>query len=408
VTDTTGRSFISYRRTRLVEVRLVVEAMHDIGIPTWQDLDDLAEGHTEELLREVLAAETTANAVCLLTPDVEQSNVITRTELPCIMKRCDRKDGFFMTPVAAGGLDYKEVTRIAGTYLGTDDVGQWNVRKVAADPIGDQDAADIAGQVLKRRMQEISNRLPPGQPLKLVLNSRKKPAFEPGVALSLDWTHRFDGRLAKVAAWNDFLVPSLETVAQMSEQHAAGRTILAEGLCALPAAVALGVTFFTTRRLPISWRQVCPNRPAEIWSLNEKPEDSGFAAESRAGDSSANDLALLVSVASNVEPAFAASRRGLPQFRCIVSVTKSGQYPHDIKTPGEAVDIIQIIGKALREARDTFQPRGKMHLFLAVPAGLAMMLGQTLNTFGPIQTYEHIATDAVGMYHPSVFLSPSG
>ncbi|HEX6438820.1 MAG TPA: SAVED domain-containing protein, partial [Candidatus Binatia bacterium] len=75
---------------------------------------------------------------------------------------------------------------------------------------------------------------------------------------------------------------------------------------------------------------------------------------------------------------------------------------------GEAVDIIQIIGKALRAARDTFQPRGKMHLFLAVPAGLAMMLGQTLNTFGPIQTYEHIATDAVGMYHPSVFLSPSG
>jgi hypothetical protein len=408
VTDTTGHSFISYRRTRLDEVRLLIEAMHDVGIPTWQDLNNLAEGHTEELLREVLAAETTSNAVCWLTPDVEQSNVITRTELPCIMKRIDRRDGFFMTPIAAGGLGYESVRKIVGTYSGTHDLGKWNIRKVTGDPISIQDAADVAAKVLRRRIQEMSNRLPSGQPLRLVLNSRKKPAFEPGVALSLDWTYRFDGRMAKPAAWNDFLVPALETVAQMIEQYAAGRAIVAEGLCALPAAVALGVTFLTTRRVPISWHQVCPNRPAEIWSLSETPENSGFAAHSHADDSSANDVALLVSVASNVEPAFAASRQGLPPFRCIVSVTKPGQYPHDIKTPAEAVDIIQIIGRALREARDTFQPRGKIHLFLAVPAGLAMMLGQTLNTFGPIQTYEHIATDAVGMYRPSVFLSPSG
>jgi len=191
-----------------------------------------------------------------------------------------------------------------------------------------------------------------------MLNSRKKPAFEPGVALSLDWTHRFDERLAKPAAWNDFLVPSLETVAQMSEQNAAGRAIVAEGLCALPAAVALGVTFLTTRRVALAWRQVCPNRPAEIWSLNQKPETSGFTVQLRSGDTSANDLALLMSVASNVEPAFAASRPRLSPFRCIVTVTKPGQYPHehDIKTPGEAVDIIQIVGQALREARDTFQP----------------------------------------------------
>ncbi len=88
-------------------------------------------------------------------------------------------------------------------------------------------------------------------------------------------------------------------------------------------------------------------------------------------------------------------------------VTKPGNYPHDIETSGKAVDIVRIIAEALRHARDTLQPRGTVHLFLAVPAGLAVLIGQTLNTFGPIQTYEHVGTDAVGMYQPAVLLAPS-
>ena len=68
---------------------------------------------------------------------------------------------------------------------------------------------------------------------------------------------------------------------------------------------------------------------------------------------------------------------------------------------------MRVIGEALRRARDTFQPRGTTHLFLAVPAGLAVMIGRTLNTFGPIQTYEHVGTDAVGEYQPDARLEPS-
>jgi SMODS-associated and fused to various effectors sensor domain len=406
VTDATGRSFISYRRTRLNEARLLIEALHDVGVPTWQDLSDLAEGHTDELLREVLAAETTADAVCWLTPDFEKSDVIIRTELPCIMKRIDQNDGFFMVPVAAGGLQYDEVTRVVGSYLGLHDLGQWNVRKVAADPILPEDAAGVAHQVLKRRIQEISKQRPSGEPLRMVLNSRKKPAFEPGVALSLDWTHRFEGRLAKPQAWDDFFLPALETVAQICEQYASGRSIVAEGLCALPGSVALGTAFLTTRRIPVEWQQNSPSRPPELWSLAEKSEPSGFTASLCDANVSADDLALLVSVASNVEPAFTLSRPQLPAFRGLVVVTKPGNYPHDIKRPGEAVDIIRVISQALRQARDGFQPRGKIHLFLAVPAGLAMMLGQTLNTFGQIQTYEHVGTDAVGIYQPAALLKP--
>lgn len=66
-----------------------------------------------------------------------------------------------------------------------------------------------------------------------------------------------------------------------------------------------------------------------------------------------------------------------------------------------------MIVEGLRQARDTLQPRGTVHLFLAVPAGLAMMIGQMLNTFGPVQTYEHVAVGAVGVYRPAALLEPS-
>lgn len=408
MTDPTGRSFLSYRRTRLHEARLLIEAQHDVGIPTWQDLSDLGEGHTDAVLRDALADDSIASAVCWLTPDVENSDIIARTELPCILKRVEQNDGFFMLPVAAGGLDYPDVARVAGTYSGTHDLSQWNVHKVASDPITTIDAASLARQVLKHRLKAISKRLAPGEPLRLVLNTRKKPAFEPGVALSLDWTHRFDGRMANPReAWTEYLVPALETVAQSCEQHAAGRPIIAEGLCALPAAVALGSAFLAPRRMSLAWRQNSPKRSPDIWSLNREIEASGFTAEIRNGTVSANDVALLVSVASNVEPAFAASRPQLPAFRGMAVVTRPGNYPHDIDTPGKAAHIVQVIAEALRQTRDSLQPRGAVHLFLAVPAGLAMMIGQTLNTFGVIQTYEHIGTDATGVYEPAARLSPS-
>lgn len=412
MTDATGRSFLSYRRSRLEEARLLIEAQHDVGTPTWQDVSDLGEGNTEAQLREMLADPMTANALCWLTPDVEKSAVIKRIELPAIIQRMQRNDGFFMVPVIAGGLDYGDVSRVVGDYVGAHDLGQWNVQKINSDPVTADEAAMIARRILKHRVQAIIRQLlpdaPPKAPLSIVLNTRKKPAFESGVALLLDWTHRFDGRSARPPeAWDTHLVPALETVARACEEHAPGREMVAEGLCALPAALALGSSFLATRRLPIKWQQVSQKRPPQLWSLDATPEPSGFTAEIRPEQTKADDLALLVSVASNVEPALAASRSALPSFRGLVIVTRPGTYPHDLATPGEAADVVRVVVEALRAARHGLQPRGTLHLFLAVPAGLAMMIGQMLNTFGPVQTYEHIATDAIGRYQPAARLRPS-
>lgn len=407
MTDATGRSFLSYRRSRVAEARVLLEAQHDVGIPTWQDIADLEEEHTDSKLREVLAESTIANAVAWLTPDVTASPTITKTELPGIVRRIDQKDGFFLIPVAAGGLAYGDVSRVVGSYVGAHDLGQWNVRKVDADPIGEDQAAAVARYVLKRRMEAVHDQLAAGQPIRLGLYTRKRPPFAPGIALSLDWTHRFADREARPDAWSRRLVPALEAVAQACERWAPGRRIVAEGFCALPAAVALGTTFLATRGLKMDWAQFHPTRGIQCWSLGAKREASGFVGTVQSADVAADDLAVLVSVASDVRPAFGASRLALPAFRGLVVVDRPGAYPHDLETPGQALDLVHVVNETLKKARGDLQPRGGVHLFLSVPAGVAMMIGQSLNTIGPVQTYEHLTPDAVGVYRPAARLAPS-
>jgi hypothetical protein len=53
-----------------------------------------------------------------------------------------------------------------------------------------------------------------------------------------------------------------------------------------------------------------------------------------------------------------------------------------------------------------YKVRGTVHLFLAAPVGLAFMIGQLLNGFGDIQTYEHLATQKP-CYVSAALLRPS-
>src|SRR5271169_2614374 len=99
MTDPTGLCFLSYRRARAAEAGLLIAALRDRGIPTWQDIADLATTPTEDALRRVLADPGTASAIMFATPEVEHSPVIRDIEAPAIVARHLRGDGFFAVPV---------------------------------------------------------------------------------------------------------------------------------------------------------------------------------------------------------------------------------------------------------------------------------------------------------------------
>ena len=261
--------------------------------------------------------------------------------------------------------------------------------------------------MLTQRVAAVHRHLPLGQPLKLGLFVRKPPPFDPGTTLALDWSARFADKEAAPATWRDTLLPAVERIAKAIRQHAPGREVESFGLPTLPAAAALGCSFLATSGLRLSWRQIAPGRPDQLWSLAQPREDSGFAPQMMSKNPGGRDIAVLVSVADNAEPVFAACQKNLPPLRALVHVARPGAYPHIILTPGQAADVAFAVQDGMRSARREYGNMGIVHLFMAAPAGLAVMIGQLLNTFGAVHTYEHVTVDGSGEYRPAALLRPN-
>ena len=405
-----GLSFISYRRGRIPECERLVASLRERGIPTWRDVDDLNTEPTESELRRVLNDANTANAILWITPETAESAMIKEVEAPIAIARHRRNDGFFIVPVAAGGLDYPEAAAALNTGLGLVDIGNWNIIKLQSDPADDADLKKVANQVLKQRLEAIARWLPPGAPIRLTLNTRQSAERTTASALSIDWSHRFTGiqnRAATAADWQNHLLPALDDIRHAIRLNAPGRSVLANGQLSLPAATALGNCFMATTGTAIAWEQrMRGHSGSRIWSLNAPREESGFHAETLAGSIDGANLAVMVSVNNDVSNAVAASADMTGPFRAYVHL-KRGDSAHSatLESPGQAADLAYMVIDEVRKARKEYTISGFIHLFIAAPAGLAMMTGQLLNTLGPVQTYEHIPSDATGHYEPAALLN---
>jgi hypothetical protein len=406
-TDPTGRSFLSYRRSREAEAGLLTQAQHDHGIPTWQDIRDLGTVATEDELRHILADPATASAVLLITPEVETSPIIRNVEVPKIVQRAEMADGFFVVPVVAGGLDYARAAQVTSNHLSAQNLADWNMHRVDAATISPRIAAEIANRILVQRLDMIHTRFAPAEPVQLGFFVRRPPPFQPGVSLSLDWSGHFSEKETSPVVWRDVLLPALQRIANAIRQHAPSRDVEAFGLPTLPAATALGCAFASTGGIRAAWRQITPGQIDQLWTVWQPRVPAGFSAQLMSKDPHARDIAVLVSVTDNVEPLFATYQRNLPSLRAVVRVVKTGSYPHRITAPGEATDIAVTVQEGMRNARREYGNLGIVHLFMAVPAGLAMLVGQVLNTFGVIQTYEHVTGDGSGKYRSAACLHPN-
>jgi len=408
VTDPTGRTFVSYRRERVraEEIGMIVRALHDYGVPTWRDITELEAAPTSEELRRIIRDPQTAAALLWLTPEVEGSDTIRKIELPEIMTRYRQRDSFFVQPILAGQLDYGQVTDVAGAHIGLDDLQRWDLKKAQGDPIDVMEAARLARLVLRRRLKEIHHALARGAPLKVNLNTREKAPFIPGTALGFDWGERFDGRMASDSTWNDYLLPALKTASAEVRAVAIGRHLEAGGLCSLPAAMALGAAFLAPMGMEIGWRQRNRSRADQIWSLRAERETAEIEISSFEDDVSSDDLAVIVTIGHDVDETIANNRKVLPKFRGYVRVTGSKDGSMDLATAGQAVDAVHRTVAAVNGARKEWRGIRRVHFFLATPTGYAVMLGQLINGLGPVYTYEHDPSDAIGVYHRAAILHP--
>jgi SMODS-associated and fused to various effectors sensor domain len=408
MTDVTARCFVSYRRTprRVDEAAVVIEALHDVGVPTWQDVTNLeAEPAVEELRRVLRDRDEVASAVMWLSPEVADSHVIRKVEAPEIIQRHEAKDGFYAQPVAAGGLDYAKAGDVASRHLGIRDLSAWNLEKADGDPIDRAEAARIAELVMRRRIKEVVARLDGYEALRLCLQTRERPPVRPDTALTLDWSHRFDGRMAPPEAWDERLLPAVAVVAASIRELAPDRVIEVRGLCSLPAGVALGAAFLAPTGADLRWHQSRAGQPDQVWSLAAAREEAPIVIDTVEQDTSSADMAVLVSLSQDVEEALRASAADeVPRFRGFVRVRGTEGVATHIATPGQAANAAYLTVQAIHAARGKWRDIRRVHLFIAGPTGFSVLLGQLLNGLGRVQTYEHIPDDALGSYRRAALL----
>ncbi len=123
-------------------------------------------------------------------------------------------------------------------------------------------------------------------------------------------------------------------------------------------------------------------------------------------DATSEDIALLVSINWDVEEALRESRDVVPSFRGYVRLRGPGGGEADLSSAGQAVDAVHRTVLEIKKVQREWRNVRGVHVFMSAPAGFAVMFGQLINGLGPVQTYEHVQNDAIGVYRRAALLHP--
>lgn len=393
MTDPTGKVFISYRRKRRKETDQLIRALHDRGVPTWRDVDNLVSEPTEGAIRATLNDPQTSGAVLWLTPDIVHSPVIKNVEVPLAVARRRKNDAFWLIIVLADGLNYDGVTELFADSLGGEDLSAWNLTKTSRKWATPLDIQTIANAALEHRVKAVTKA---GPARRVSIHAKGTMLPDPADELALDWTPHFLAGAPTEASWAAMAAAAGAVSRQIKKHTSVGQDVHYAGTPSMAAALLLGSTYSTRDgRAPV-WMQRQPDGGAYApWRLADAPDSAvarsqGWRVDTVFGDMAATDLAVCVSVNDEIAEAFARSRDITPPWRAILRIFSERERNTRAEplTAEEAASLVHLVVDEVRAARRQIQGLTSIHLFIAAPAGVSFMLGTTIATLPPITAYE--------------------
>lgn len=391
-TNTRGRYFVSYRRSPEKRTRQAVrvrDALRDRGIPTWRDIESLPSEPAEPELRNVLRDDNTAGAVMMVVPEVRESQVIRQVEAPCIFDRHAKKDGFAVKVVLCG-VAYGDADGVLGSPSGFQKLADWNLHRLTADKVGEAEARAIARSVLRGRMQMIASHSP-SQTTSVGVYTRA-PDKDLRFDLNFDFTSLYNGRKPAPGAFervqSGFHDAAAELLATTMPKH-----IVGEGFASFATAVLFGAVFSPLAGFEVVWRQKLAGGSAEDWSLAVPATALPMTTRVVHGDLSSNALLLALGVNQNIEQAVRTQMdaTGLSPRAIVYVEPEGGRLAEGVAlAPGDGTAIVLQAITALRNLKDELRlATAEVHVFMAAPLALAVLLGQKLNTFSAVHVYEY-------------------
>ena len=260
---------------------------------------------------------------------------------------------------------------------------------------------------IRKKIADISGQLRP-QTIDVELFSHEEIGASDPERIRLNWVDYFNPTLPSPEIWNGQLLPQLKSLLQALNRKSA-RLITLRPKAHLSAGYAFGYTFRQPTGFQIWIEQPIPNTDhVQWWRTDEAPvKDKLLRQESLPGVATGTDLTVEVR-ATNQDvqgPVGHYIQQHQLPIRERILFTLPPNESGRLIVPGgpHALSMAIQIGDAIRELPKP-TPDRTIHLFGAMPIGLAVLIGTQLNACEPIQCYEYKRPENV--YQPSCRLVP--
>lgn len=386
---------LSYAREDAEEVKYLQLQLKVRGVRAWRDVTDLPLGGATE--HEIVQAiENSADAFVLyVTPHSLNSDFVWNIEIPSALKRWENSPGFHIVPVLKD-VSYQQLQEQC-VFRGYRSLTDFNAERLPDSSTGETDT------VLKEKLRLIANRV-----LKATLTLRLRRAkadssYEPALVLrtfkdippafsldlDLNWWDLFHDRdrLPSEEEWRDTLFPALRDVKNALAELSISRKLHMSVQAILPTAFALGYAF----PAPARYTLLLESKDG-IWSSSGTADSSlpfRRIPYNHGGDKQVAvvEISIAQSISRAVADYFSTSHLSYDQH-ISYSLPDGPDQIQGVKDAAHALSMAQQIGKDLRQLRS--QGIIHIHLFAAIPAALAVLLGHQFNALCPISLYQFV------------------
>jgi hypothetical protein len=239
----------------------------------------------------------------------------------------------------------------------------------------------------------------------LLLQGIDRDPFPEDATVRLDWVDRFDGDTAfqrrrphDPAIWESQLHPELRHA--VAELRTVGcQRVLVRGAMRLASWFTVGFECAGVTGITVACQQ-----QGRLWASDEPSAGDARLNVQEATLGHGEELAVVVAVA--YDPSATAGpylqAAGVPVGILATVSPVAGPSDQVVSGPGHAVALAQAIRNEVRRLADSAHAR-RLHLFLACPAGLALLLGHRWNRVPTTQLHEDLG---VGSQYTPAFLLP--
>lgn len=371
------------------EIRALAQELRLRGVAPWIDKDggfqvgDQSAGEAERAIDE-----DCFGLLFYATPEAFSSDFIRQVEVRRALRRKEEDPSFVLFAVPRR-LSFKELSQRSIETFGTD-LAAYSSRAVdgADGEVGElrerlgMVADEVLDEVLRRAREKGV-----ASALQMQFSTRERLADEPGDVLRVDAEGLLEGA-SDLDSWQDAwgrVHAGLFAVKRRASRHFGRPRLRVHGSKHLTAAFVLGHVFPSTvcelevRTKRGYWSTDCEPTPKNLLLTNIS--DGTVGSESLYVELSTGDQLVRDAVRRHVQRTQASPLKYLrftpgPDLESVPYMTNA-----------DACTVVQQVRSNLSRAVSDYGI-SEVHVFAAVPQGLAMMIGHNLNAMPPVQLYE--------------------